>query len=171
MYFAGQYDEVRTEVSNMGIIYQHAILNVGGLKAAEPSTNLLIGLFVDRKALKSSYFMLTIKIEGLDVDCLASNSQENGKLNEATLMRRGWFLQEQLLSKRSVYFGTQMYCECSERLTCEAFPEQISSNILDRNLGVAATFRCCYIRSLSGELNTIVPKCSSGIYFITVGCI
>jgi hypothetical protein len=85
--------------------------------------------------------MLTTKREGLDVDCLAINSQETGKLNEATLMRGEWFLQERLSSKKSVCFGMQMYWECSERLACEAFPEQMPSNILDRNLGVAATFR------------------------------
>jgi hypothetical protein len=43
-------DEVKTEVSNMGIVYQHAILNLGSLEAAEPSTNLFDRAFCGPKS-------------------------------------------------------------------------------------------------------------------------
>ncbi|KAI4937802.1 hypothetical protein J4E85_000238 [Alternaria conjuncta] len=38
------------------------------------------------------------------------------------LLRRGWVLQERLLSPRSIYYGEKLHWECSELHACETFP-------------------------------------------------
>ncbi|CAG8982676.1 hypothetical protein HYALB_00000954 [Hymenoscyphus albidus] len=52
------------------------------------------------------------------------------------LAKRGWVLQERLLSPRTLYFGGhQMYWECNDRDACETIPEGFSNKMRAR-LGV-----------------------------------
>jgi hypothetical protein len=129
-------DELQHEISNMGQNYRNAFLNVGALQAAEAREDMMgesPGLFVDRDPQDVSPFALSIQRGNLKKDCFAYrgmtagqlNSGDLGQLNSGSLMKRGWVLQERLLSRRSIYFGTQIWWECGEQLACEPFPGQI----------------------------------------------
>ena len=54
----------------------------------------------------------------------------DGEVNNARLNRRGWVLQERLLSRRNLQFGTnQLYWECRKVTACETFPEGLPSRM------------------------------------------
>jgi hypothetical protein len=46
------------------------------------------------------------------------------EINDSDLMTHGWVLQEHLLSRHSMYFGTQTHWERCESIAYEAFPSQ-----------------------------------------------
>jgi hypothetical protein len=120
-------DELRGEISNMGHIYRNAVLNVGALQAADfqhVATQEAPGLFVDRNPQDFSPFALRIQRTGFKGDCFAYQKDTDEQLNWSSLMRRGWVLQERLLSRRSIYFGQQIWWECGQQLAREPFPDQ-----------------------------------------------
>jgi hypothetical protein len=48
------------------------------------------------------------------------------EVEHSSLNRRGWVLQERLLSRRILHFGKgQLFWECQRRIACESFPEQL----------------------------------------------
>jgi hypothetical protein len=122
-------DELQHEISNMGHIYRNAILNVGALQAAkveEDGEEGAHGLFVDRNPRDCSPFALKIQRSGFKNDCFAYQSGYSD-LNRSSIMQRGWVLQERLLSRRSIYFGDQIWWECGQQLAREPFPDHIPS--------------------------------------------
>ena len=52
--------------------------------------------------------------------------------------RRGWVLQERLLSHRILHFGQQVFWECRQLLACETFPEGLPKTI-PKTMARAAT--------------------------------
>jgi hypothetical protein len=121
-------DELQHEISNMGHIYRNAVLNVGALQAAEAEPTAeqeSMGLFLDRNTQDISPFALTIQRGDYKRDHFAYQDLVLEKLNWSSLMKRGWVLQERLLSRRSIYFGDRLWWECSEQLACERFPSHL----------------------------------------------
>ncbi|KAI8939158.1 hypothetical protein NX059_004992 [Plenodomus lindquistii] len=85
--------------------------------SAEPS-----GLLLDRDNRIISPFGVQVRRRDLRQRYYAVPSDLNTALSDSALFRRGWVLQERPLSRRSAYFGQQIYWECSEFIACEAFP-------------------------------------------------
>ena len=112
-------DQTR-EITKMGQIYRNAILNVGAMAAAEGDA---AGLFADRDPEVVSPFALTIKRKGYQHMCFAF-FDDIADFQHCSLFRRGWVLQERLLSRRTVYFGKQLRWECSTTVATEAFPNR-----------------------------------------------
>jgi hypothetical protein len=132
--------DLETEISNMGHIYRNAILNVGALEAArDASPSPTTGLFVNRDPVLYSPFALTIQRVGFENNYLAFRSDGAGQLRFGPLMRRGWVLQERLLSRRSVYFGKQLLWECGEKLASETLPTQLMG--YTRHQSLTSSFR------------------------------
>lgn len=52
-----------------------------------------------------------------EVDFLAAS------ITNGPLVQRGWVLQEQLLARRVVYFGEQLFWTCAETWACQALPD------------------------------------------------
>ncbi|KAK3938827.1 hypothetical protein QBC46DRAFT_355590 [Diplogelasinospora grovesii] len=87
--------------------------------------------------------------DGVDWDCEAKTMHDvyrNSRLNisadwgdvevsNSPLDKRGWVLQERLLSPRNVHFcRNEVFWECCEATLCESFPRQyISADVLDYN--------------------------------------
>jgi hypothetical protein len=113
------------EIAKMDHIYRNAILNVGALAAAEneldPSST---GLFVDRNPQLISPYAFTIKRKDYEHIFFAYKN-DISIFYHSPLFKRGWVLQERLLSRRTVYFGQQLRWECSETIATEAFPNRI----------------------------------------------
>jgi hypothetical protein len=118
--------DVQTEISNMGHIYRNAILNVGALKTSwvpEKEECEHIGLFVDRHSQEPPPFQLTIQRTNYKGNYFAHLADVADLVSTSPLMKRGWVLQERLLSRRSIYFGLQAWWECSEQLATTQFPD------------------------------------------------
>ncbi|KAF2731453.1 hypothetical protein EJ04DRAFT_610511, partial [Polyplosphaeria fusca] len=70
-------------------------------------------------------------------------------LMKESLLRRGWVLQERLMSRRSIYFGAKLVWECCETLGCETFPE-----------GPPVTLSRCVIQCVDGDhLERFIGNC------------
>jgi hypothetical protein len=118
--------DVQTEISNMSHIYRNAILNVGALKTSFiPETGRYehTGLFVDQNSREPSPFQLTIQRANCKGNYFAHIEDLGDFLNTSPLMKRGWVLQERLLSRRSIYFGSQAWGECSQQLATNQYPD------------------------------------------------
>jgi hypothetical protein len=142
-------DELQNEISNMGYIYQNAVLNVGALQAAELETTAeqeSPGLFFDRNPQDISPFALTIQRGDCKRDHFAYQNLILEKLNRSSLMRRGWVLQERLLSRRSIYFGDRLWWECGEQLACEPFPGNLPE--FSKDVGWPGVEKPCRITNL-----------------------
>jgi hypothetical protein len=118
--------DMQTEISNMGQIYRNAILNVGALKtsnAEQAKNNESPGLFVDCRSRGTSPFPLTVQRANSKETYFAHREERADSLNRSCLTERGWVLQERLLSRRSIYFGTHVWWECGEQLATDRFPD------------------------------------------------
>ncbi|KAI4675352.1 uncharacterized protein J4E84_010094 [Alternaria hordeiaustralica] len=88
------------EAALMGQVYSNAFCNLGASAAAEKSAQ--------RKEFKRTY---------------GSYLKRDSSMTARVLLRRGWVLQERLLSPRSIYYDDKLHWECSELHACETFPQ------------------------------------------------
>ncbi|RMZ73649.1 heterokaryon incompatibility [Pyrenophora seminiperda CCB06] len=109
------------EIRKMGAIYANAYCNLSATAAAESP----LGLFVERDTTDFTAYPVTIQRQNVTIHCYWYFENIEDVLNNSPLMRRGWVLQERLLSPHSIYFGNQMSWECTEILASELFPEGI----------------------------------------------
>jgi hypothetical protein len=112
----------------MGDIYSMATLNIGATAAAEAKSSNL-GLSVNARA--TGYFTpARLRFERRDFsgDYIIYSDDMFGTIYRTALMRRGWVLQERMLSPRSVYFGDIFTWECTELLATEVFPGGVPHN-------------------------------------------
>jgi Heterokaryon incompatibility protein (HET) len=111
------------ESAVMGKVYERSYCNIAATAAAEGHDRL----FVERDPALTSPFRLDIHWKGHQQSyyCLFSGLWHLG-ITKTPLNRRGWVLQERLLSPRTLSFHTQLFWECRELQACETFPEGIS---------------------------------------------
>jgi len=58
--------------------------------------------------------------------CMIDDALWHFAITDAPLNKRGWVLQERLLSPRTVHFcANQVFWECAELVACESFPEGV----------------------------------------------
>lgn len=102
----------------MDKVYQHGLCNI----AACMATNSGEGLFDNRDAILGAPFrfewewldhasMFTAYFDWFDIVTKYS-----------PLYRRGWVVQERLISPRTMHFSTFPFWECSRMVTCETYP-------------------------------------------------
>ncbi|KAF2661783.1 HET-domain-containing protein [Lophiostoma macrostomum CBS 122681] len=120
-----------TESSRMGQVYSGAFCNFGACAAADSvlasfgdKTHVIgdVGLFVERDS--QALYLPAVPVVRKDHRKLyyAYTNLMHPKLALSSLMKRGWILQERLMSTRSIYFANQLGWECGELVTCETFP-------------------------------------------------
>ncbi|KAH6683930.1 HET domain protein [Halenospora varia] len=118
-------DDWRKEAAVMGKVYQRSYCNIAANAAAEGYE----GLFIDRDPSLHSPFKVNLKWKGHERSyyCLYNELWHYG-ISRTALNRRGWVLQERLLSPRTLYFNHQLFWECRELKACEAFPQGLGPN-------------------------------------------
>ena len=104
------------------------------------------GLFADRDPLLYSLLAITVKTRGKEYNCIVYDSSHADDFYDSALFKRGWVLQERLLSPRSLFFGQQMVWECSELVACETFPFGFPLSLMEYNV----------------RLGKILVECSEG---------
>ena len=107
-------------------VYKNSLLTIAATGAVDPS----IGCFQDRepKLLEALRFRAPggSGIDYIAVDC--GIIEDN--IRHTPLSRRGWILQERLLSSRVLHFGEkQMLWECHEFGACETYPDGVKAEI------------------------------------------
>jgi hypothetical protein len=104
----------------MGEVYRNGICNIAAIAASHGSE----GLFVTRDPGPLSQFMINLDFGGRKQSySLARSDIWNTGLISSNLNRRGWVIQERLLSPRTISFGTQIFWECHELEACETWPD------------------------------------------------
>jgi len=105
--FQDSLEDWQTESSKMHGIYRNAFCYF----AATGATNPHDGLFQTRDPALNNIF--TAREQGSKGDFLFVNTRywDDG-INNKPLSKRGWALQERLLSRRVLHFGEQLYWEC-----------------------------------------------------------
>ncbi|KAF2676331.1 HET-domain-containing protein [Lentithecium fluviatile CBS 122367] len=111
-------EDLSREISAMGNIYSNAHCNIVAAAAADRP----VGLFA--KGRLPHIPRPTIEFQRKDFSChCQAFTRDTMSHNDIKLLRRGWVLQERLLSPRSIYFDDQLTWECSELVANEIFPE------------------------------------------------
>jgi hypothetical protein len=148
----GWAEDWQREAAVMGEVYRHAILNV---QAGRDEEALEMGLFraptnreidpfrieIDRQVVKPRArgrpSTDPITIQG--TYSIIEEDFARDELIGNPINRRGWVLQERLLSHRIIHFGAQqVFWECRELLACETFPEGLPKTI-PKTMARAAT--------------------------------
>ncbi len=116
------HDDWTRESCKMRDVYKNSLLTIAATGAVDPS----IGCFRDREPKPSEALRFRAPGES-GIDYIAV---ENGIIEESLcntpLSRRGWILQERLLSSRVLHFGEkQMLWECHEFSACETYPDGV----------------------------------------------
>jgi hypothetical protein len=109
----------QAESVEMGNIYQNCICNIAATGSAETGG----GLFQKRDPYWVTPSKVRIQYEGHDKVYLASHKDPWGKcISRSALNKRGWVLQERLLSPRTLHFASQLFWECRMHQACETYP-------------------------------------------------
>ncbi|KAG4428183.1 hypothetical protein IFR05_016332 [Cadophora sp. M221] len=110
----------RDESSRMHSVYSNAMLNICGI-AADPR-----GLFIERKNEHVHTGPIQVDWDGVCQGvyfCMLKNVWFD-EVYYSPLNRRGWVLQERLLSQRNLLFGeNQLFWECQQQTACELTPD------------------------------------------------
>jgi hypothetical protein len=107
------------ESKQMHRIYAKALLNI----AASGAPNSNAGLFRYRNPDLSSRSVKKLKLPRGNVVLIPEPDILAATIIGGPLAKRGWVLQEQLLACRALYFGEQLFWECTENWACETLPE------------------------------------------------
>jgi hypothetical protein len=65
---------------------------------------------------------VVIEREGEEYSCIVYDCSHAIDFQDSALFKRGWVLQERVLSSKTLAYGQQMFWECSELFACETFP-------------------------------------------------
>lgn len=126
------------EAERMHKVYSYSFCNISAAAALDSSK----GLFFDRDPRLSESANLNLCAKGLNmeseyIDCNIVNMHfwDHG-VGKCPLNKRGWVLQERLLSPRVLHFGRdQIFWECREHTAAECYPQMLPEIILRNNLG------------------------------------
>ncbi|KAK8219179.1 hypothetical protein M8818_000911 [Zalaria obscura] len=115
------------ESVKMGDVYKHSWCNL----AASKARNANGGCYTQRTAQSALPCAVRARVSGRapvslycwDGDMLGAN------LDESNLVRRGWVVQEKILSRRVLHFcADQLFWECVSLRACEMFPGGVPNN-------------------------------------------
>ncbi|KAF4807360.1 hypothetical protein CGCSCA5_v013440 [Colletotrichum siamense] len=125
------------EAGLMHKVYSYSYCNISASGAQDSSK----GLFFQRDPRQSLTENVTICTEGLGlgedyVDCTIVNLEFwSHAVGQCPLNKRGWVLQERLLSPRVLHFGRdQLYWECRDHTAAECYPDGLPETLRDTAL-------------------------------------
>lgn len=107
----------------MGDVYKNAVLNIAATGASDSNG----GCFTNRDpALVQRIEMKMSWTWGPGQYQIFDQALWRHGVTCAPLNTRAWVIQERVLAKRVLHFGSnQIYWECGERVACETFPEML----------------------------------------------
>lgn len=111
--------DLQLEIPWIGQIYHNALLNIASLEATSGKPSCLVQR---RNARLTSPFAVSIQRNYLSQDYFVYWARHVWGEDCSALMRRGWVIQERIMSRWSACFGSQIHWECCEATACEAFP-------------------------------------------------
>jgi hypothetical protein len=128
-------NDVQREMARMGDIYRLSTLTI----SAGNGSNTDSGLFAQRDArfCKSRNVLVTMK-EGNEILTGLVSIKVPQKIRHSPLSERGWILQEELLSRRSLVFTShQVEWRCTTQILTEETPSRAPQALTDPNEGNA----------------------------------
>lgn len=149
----GWQEDWQKEAARMGEVYRHAFLNIqaGRETDAGPYGLFKTPILRDIEPFKITIGRELVRPTPTSVKKAPQPLHVNGdfwiveedfardELIGNPINRRGWVLQERLLSHRIIHFGPQqVFWECRQLLACETFPEGLPKTI-PQTLARAAT--------------------------------
>ncbi|KAJ9602069.1 hypothetical protein H2200_013429 [Cladophialophora chaetospira] len=112
--------DIQKEASRMADVFGNAICNISALLGRSD------GLFSSRHPQTTSSDNITLRRGdcGFDRDYVINDLDLwRAELVHTPLSKRSWVLQEEVLAKRTVYFGArQVLWDCSQSRACETYP-------------------------------------------------
>ncbi|KAK0612266.1 heterokaryon incompatibility protein-domain-containing protein, partial [Immersiella caudata] len=107
------------EANRMHDVYAYGLLNI----AASTAPDANAGLFTDRDPYISCKPISKLNFPRGNVVFIPTPDILAGTITGGPLAKRGWVLQEQLLARRVLHFGDQLFWECAEIWACETIPD------------------------------------------------
>ncbi|KAK3934042.1 HET-domain-containing protein [Diplogelasinospora grovesii] len=107
------------EAKRMHDVYAYGLLNLAASTAPDADT----GLFTYRDPYISCKSILQLTLTHGNVVLIPEPDILAVAVTGGPLARRGWVLQEQLLARRVLHFGDQLFWECAEIWACETLPD------------------------------------------------
>lgn len=124
-----------SESSKMGDVYKHSSCNIAATGFSEGSR----GFFIERDVERLNFPKVHAEWAGKwpyteeprrGYYYLVDQALWDNEVGSAPLNRRGWVLQERLLSPCVLHFGTQqVFWECFESYSCEIFPSKFPDGV------------------------------------------
>jgi hypothetical protein len=128
-------DDWRQEAAVVGMVYMNSVLTIAATSAADST----VGCFFTRNPhlVRPSRVQLDWvvefhppKIERKSYYLVNAGPTWEDSVDEARLNRRGWVVQERVLSPRILHFHhLQLHFECRELETCESFPTGLTRQV------------------------------------------
>ena len=112
------------EIAIMGEVYENAFCNIAALMTANPDESVPLednGLFMERDTLLISPPYLEIQRSHHRGNYHALTNIYKDEVAHTPLTRRGWVMQERILSSRTIYLGDKISWECSSREVDEIY--------------------------------------------------
>jgi hypothetical protein len=125
--------DIRAEAHRMAVVYANAVLNIAALNCPEDINTGTMKMCGEREP--QLVHPSTLDLDGRQLQL--ANSWEirdkdlwTDELEKSPLVKRGWILQEQVLARRTLYFGqNQMLWLCSTGAACETYPDGVPQQI------------------------------------------
>lgn len=122
-------DDWQNESAAMSHIFSNGVINICATEGKDSTK----GLFYNRAAIATRpvHVQLSLRGKPAERDIFCEKEIWIDAVDEAPLNRRGWVLQERLLSRRNLCFGIeQLFWECCETTACEMFPDAVPEALL-----------------------------------------
>ena len=135
-------DDWQAQAAEMGRVYQNGLCNLAatGAAAATGGSNKS-GLFQERDPRWVTPNQIRIRYQGHDsVYTFVLPDLWSQWVSASTLNRRGWVLQERMLSPRTLHFSNQLFWECREMQACETYPDGLPG--MAESLAKGTTVSC-----------------------------
>ena len=112
----GSEQDWRAESKTMHLVYRNAFCTLAAAEAGKLEDG-----FIDiAKPVVKTEFLLLLELQGKVEEFMVIYDSARflqSRIPKWPLMNRGWVLQESLLSRRTMYFGTPLIWECREGLS------------------------------------------------------
>lgn len=115
------------EASAMSFVYSGADLNIAASGARDGSE----GCFYDQPGAQQCDVDIELQ-DGLQRHQIVPSDYAFLRFQSAPLLRRGWVLQERLLSRRTLHFTrSEVHWECYDLQASETFPHEIPAKLME----------------------------------------
>ncbi|KAF2417707.1 hypothetical protein EJ08DRAFT_69769 [Tothia fuscella] len=113
-------EDWQIESAQMKNVYESCVCNIAATGSSDDGGSL----FQERDPCWVSKNRLRINYAGHDQTYLSTLDEPWGRwVSRSSLNRRGWVLQERMLSPRTIHYTSQLFWECRMLQACETYPD------------------------------------------------